>query len=338
MNAKRNALGKRVPETATERLNRLLGMVPWILANPGETTGRVADEFGITEEQLERDLELLFVCGTPGGSHLELIDAEWDSGRVYIRNADEIAEPMRLSRDEAVALTAGLQALPATGTDPEVVERTLAKLREAVQEAAGHLPHEPRTGVGGIDVEIDDGSQHAAFAPLREAKARGRRVHLQYYVETRDEQTERDVDLMRMVHLDGHWYVEGWCHRADAVRMFRLDRIESVQILEVDGTPPPQARPRAVDQGLFVAGEGDLTVVLEADAHAAWVADYYPHESVTRHTDHAGQQVTVMTMRVADPALVRRLVLQHGGALRVREPVQLAQAVQAQARAALAAY
>ena len=47
------------------------------------------------------------------------------------------------------------------------------------------------------------------MATLKDAFARGRRVHLRYYVATRDESTERDVDIMRIVNLDGQWYVEG---------------------------------------------------------------------------------------------------------------------------------
>ena len=106
-------------------------------------------------------------------------------------------------------------------------------------------------------------------------------MHLRYYVATRDESTERDVDIMRIVNLDAQWYVEGWCHRAEDVRLFRLDRIEDARVLDVDGTPPPQARPRDLDD-VFVPGENDLTVVIEASRWAAWIADYYPNEGVER--------------------------------------------------------
>jgi proteasome accessory factor C len=319
--------GRRRPvETATQRLGRLLDMVPWLVRNRGVPIADAAREFGVTPEQIVEDLQLLFVCGTPGYGHAELIDAEWDSGHIYLDNADDIAAPMRLTRDEAVTLTAGLQALGSTLVGSDVAERTLDKIRAAAATTVG----EP---VGRIALDLDDGSQHPAMATLKEAFARGRRVHLRYYVATRDESTERDVDIMRIVNLDATWYVEGYCHRAEDVRLFRLDRIEDSRVLDVDGTPPPDARPRDLDD-VFVPGENDLTVVIEASRWAAWIADYYPNEGVERAADGS----LLVTLKVADPALVRRLMLRLGGEARVVAPPELAAAVVDEARAALAAY
>ena len=326
MSETRRPAPRRAPETATQRLGRLLDMVPWLLQHRGVPIAEAAREFGVTEDQVVEDLELLFVCGTPGYGHAELIDAQWDSGHIYLDNADDIAAPMRLSRDEAVTLTAGLQALGSTLVGSDVAERTLRKIRDA----AGGAVDEP---TGRIDLDLDDGSQHPAMAPLKDAFSRGRRVHLRYYVATRDESTERDVDIMRILNLDSQWYVEGYCHRAKDVRLFRLDRIEDVTVLDVDGTPPPGATPRDLDD-VFVPGENDLTVVLDASRWAAWIADYYPNEGVQRRRDGSLR----VTLKVADPALVRRLVLRLEGEVRVVEPRELADAVADEARSALAAY
>ena len=317
---------RKPPETATQRLGRLLDMVPWLVQHRGVPIAEAAREFGVTPEQVVEDLQLLFVCGTPGYGHAELIDAEWDSGHIYLDNADDIAAPMRLTRDEAVTLTAGLQALGSTLVGSDVAERTLAKLRAA----AATTIEEPG---GRIALDFDDGSQHPAMATLKEAFARGRRIHLRYYVATRDESTERDVDIMRIVNLDAQWYVEGYCHRAQDVRLFRLDRIEASAVLDVDGTPPSDARPRDLDD-VFVPGENDLTVVIEASRWAAWIADYYPNEGVER-AENGSLRVT---LKVADPALVRRLMLRLGGEARVVEPAELAAAVVDEARSALEAY
>lgn len=320
-----SAAGKRQPETATQRLERLLAMVPWLLQHRGVAMSEAAAEFGVSERQIEEDLSLLFVCGTPGHSHAELIDAQWDTGYIYLDNADDISKPMRLTRDEAVTLTAGLQSLTSSLVRAEVIERTLAKIR--VASAA-------LEETGQVALEIDDGRQHPAMQTLVDALARRRRVHLSYFVPTRDETTERDVDPMRVVNLDGSWYFEGWCHRAGGVRLFRLDRIEAADVLDVDGTPPPEATPRDLGVDLFVPGEDDLTVVLEADPAAAWIGDYYPNEGV----ESLPRGVVRVTMKVADPAMVRRLMLQLGGNARVIEPPELAESVAASARDALLAY
>ena len=342
-------------ETATQRLGRLLDMVPWMLRHRGVAVTEAAREFGVSEQQVVDDLQLLFVCGTPGYGHAELIDAQWESGYIYLDNADDIAAPMRLSQDESVTLIAGLQALGSSLLNPEITERTLTKLRaaRAAGSAGAAAAGDPASRIA---LDLDDGSQHPAMSAVKDALTSHRRIHLRYYVPTRDETTERDVDLMRVVNLDGQWYAEGWCHRAHDVRLFRLDRIESATVLDLDGSPPPDARPRDLGD-VFIPGPSDLTVVIDVSAEAAWIADYYPNEGVTRATggdpggDPSGKRGAPgdqsasgadgsiqVTLKVADPALVRRLMLRLGGEARVVDPPELVDAVAVEARAALAAY
>ena len=71
---------KTVQETATDRLARLLTMVPWLVARQGIDLDEAAAELGITVAQLEADLRLLYLCGY-GQMPDELIDAQWENGR-----------------------------------------------------------------------------------------------------------------------------------------------------------------------------------------------------------------------------------------------------------------
>ena len=315
-------------ESATSRLSRLLTMVPWLLRRQGVDIEEAAREFGVSREQVEADLMLLFVCGTPGHMPDDLIEAEWEGGKVYLGNADTIARPLRLGVDEALALIVGLRALaavPGIG-ERDAVDRALAKLEAATGTLAQSAAH--------IRVAIESGVEAQALGDAQRALATHRRVHLRYLVAGRDEATERDVDPMRVVNIDGTWYLEGWCHRAEDVRLFRFDRIEALDVLEVDGTPPADARPRDLDSGVFTPHPTDLLVRLRLDSGAAWVADYYPVES--REPDGEGGQV--ITLRTADTAWLRRLMWRLGGHATVLEPVSLAAEVAAGSRAALEAY
>ena len=84
---------------------------------------------------------------------------------------------------------------------------------------------------GSVRVSLDDSAAAEVLSTSRQALRERRRLHVRYLVPARDETTERDVDPMRVVSIGGHWYLEGWCHRVEDVRLFRLDRV-----LEVDGT------------------------------------------------------------------------------------------------------
>lgn len=315
------------PENALSRLSRLLTMVPWLVNRQGIELESAAAGLGITVEQLESDLELLFVCGY-GQFPDELIDADWEGGRVFLRNADTIARPLRLGMDEAVALIVGLRALlavPGLG-ERDAVERALAKLEAAagsVGEAASR-----------VDVQLSDDVDEDLLARARGAAERHERVRLRYLVPGRDESTERDVDPLRVVTMDGRWYLEGWCHRAEAMRMFRLDRIEAMDVTGERGDLPPDARPRDLGDGIFQSAEDDLLVTLRLARSARWIPDYYPVEA----TRDLGEGRCEVDLRTADTEWLVRLALRLGGEVSVVGPPELAVAVREAAGAALAAY
>jgi len=311
---------------ATDRLSRLLAMVPYLLARQGIPLREAARQFGISEDQLVKDLELLFVCGTPGHMPDDLIEAEWDTGHVYLNNAETIARPLRLGVDEALALIVGLRALAEVPGlhDRDALDRTLAKLEAAAGDAA----------LASAQVAVEVEGEADVLATARRAIAGNQRLHLRYFVPTRDETTERDVDPMRVLLVDGRWYLEGWCHRAEAVRLFRLDRVDQIQPLDVPAELPPEAVERDLDEGLFVPSPDDTVVTLELDPPAHWVADYYPVEDVQQV---AGKRLLVR-LRAADGRWLRTLALQLGGSARILDPPDLAEQVNAAARDALTAY
>jgi proteasome accessory factor C len=308
------------------QLGRLLALIPWLLARPGVSVDEAAAEFGITPKQLERDLELAFMCGLPGHLPNDLIEVDFEGGRIHVGNADTIDRPLRLGVDEAVALLVGLRAL----TDvPGVHERaaleaTVVKLEQAAGDAAqaGHR----------VAVAMDPAAP--VIAPLEDALGRGRRLRLRYYVPARDEVTTRDVDPMRLVVVAGRTYLEGWCRSADDVRLFRVDRIEAADVLDVAADVPARANTRDLDDGIFSPSPQDQLVVVDLADSASWVTETYPTESVTTTPDGRLR----VALRVADPAWITRVLMRLGDAAHVVEPVSLRADLAARAAAALAAY
>lgn len=313
-------------ETATSRLTRLLTMVPWLVNRQGIELEEAARGLGVSVEQLESDLNLLFLCGY-GQMPDELIEADWEEGRVFVGNADTISRPLRLGVDEALTLIVGLRTLLEVPglTERDAIERALAKL-----EAAAGASAEPASRVS-VDL-TSAGVADVVLARAREGVQRRRRLHLTYHVPGRDESTDRDVDPMRVIASDGFWYLEGYCHRAVGVRVFRLDRVEALSVLDEDGTPPEGVSPRAVGDSIFSPTDEDLLVTLRLLPGALWVSDYYPVESVADAADGS----RTITLRTADTAWLERLVLRLGGHAVVVAPHDLRERLADRARAALA--
>lgn len=311
---------------ATERLPRLLSLVPYLLSRPGIPIAEVAADFGVGEQQLRRDLELLWMCGLPGYGPGELIDLSFDSDTVTVTFDAGMRRPLRLTAWEATTLLVALRALAETPGVPDraVVRSAAAKIEEAVGQAR------PSGVVLGLDT-------HDPVAPgvrdtVRDAVARGRALWLRYYTASRDDISERLVDPMRVLLVDGHHYLEAWCRSATAVRLFRLDRIDAVQVLAEAARPPEQAEPTDVSAGLFPPGVEQPSAVLDLAMDARWVAEYYPVDVLGELAD-GGVRVR---MRFADRSWMVRLMLGLGGAAYVVEPADLRAEVRHRAEAALA--
>lgn len=311
---------------ATERLSRLLAMVPFVLRREGVTLTELAGHFEVTEKQVVKDLELLFVCGTPGHLPDDLIEADWEGGVVRIGNAEPISRPLRLTGEEAVVLLLGLRLLEEVPGPHD---------RGALTSAATTL----ELLTVGQDVHV--GLVPDPWGPPRHADTVTRallghqRLRLRYLSAGRDELSERDVDPQRIVHESGRHYLQGWCHRAREVRLFRLDRVVSAEVLDVESPVTPgrdhhAAGSSSQPHGQVPPSPEDLAVLIRLHRGAQWVAESYPVTDVA-----VGDGTRDVRMQVADPARVVRLVLGLGGRAEVLAPPSVRAAVVAAATTAL---
>lgn len=308
-----------------QRLPRLLALVPYLQARPGIRVADAAADFGVTEAQLRRDLQLLWLCGMPGHGPGDLIDLSFEGETVSVIFDAGMSRPLRLSAEEALALIVALRTLAETPgvTDIDAVRRALAK----VEAAAGGVVDD-RT----VAVALDQATR--MLPVLHRAVAEERALELRYFTAARDEVTERTVDPLRVFDVDGVSYLEAWCRRAEGMRIFRADRIEDARLLDEPSRPPADIELRDLAEGVYQPASEHLLVVLRLSPGYAWVADYYPTESVA----DLGEGAVQVSLHVSEPAWVRALVLGSGGQVVVLSPGWLDESISTDAARALSAY
>ena len=314
--------------TSAERLQRLLALVPYVVSRKAVGLADTATAFGLSERQLVDDLNLLWCVELRNPDPFCPIDLSYEGGEIVVSQAESMGRPLRLAVDEASALLVALRMLADIPglEDRSALSRLIAKLEAAAGEAAGPSAQ--------VAVQVDKPTGDQAIVQIRDALERKRRVHLRYYVPGRDEATQRDVDPMRLLVVEGRAYLEGWCRRAEGVRLFRLDRILGIDVLDVPAAVPEDAQLVDVDQGLFRPSADDVHVTIEVSAAGRWVAEYYPCESA----EELGDGWLRIGLRTPDTRWVRRLALRLGEDGRVIAPEDLRAQIRQDATAALAAY
>ena len=287
------------------QVRRLLSLVPYLREHDGAAMADVARAFGISVRTLREDLNVLWMCGLPGLSPGDLIDIDMDAvegeGVIHLSNADYLTRPLRLA----------------------AIDRALVKLESAA--GRGGAPDQATVTVTAARAEIS--------ARINEGLQQGRRLDLTYDVASRAETTQRLVDPLRVFVLEGYGYLEAWCYLVHGLRTFRLDRVAAVEVTDAP-VARHDVRLKDLSAGWFDTLRDAPLVTLELQPEAAWVAEYYPTESVD---PLPGGRLSV-SLRVVDPGWLRGLLLRLGGGARVLAPVEAGESASEAAREALSQY
>lgn len=288
----------------SRRLRRLLALVGW-LAQVGEAPiAEAAERFGMSEKELVAELELAACCGIPPYTPDTLMEIEVSEHAVRAFLPPEYARPRRLTPAEGFAVAASARLLLAVpGSEDGALQRALAKLDAALGS---------REAVG-LDV---DAPTH--LAAVRAAADAGRALEIDYLSGSRDELTTRVIEPAQVATIDGHWYLDAYCHRAGDMRRFRVDRIGAVRPREK--SPGPAATRQRPLEEMFVPGPGAVEVHLQLGPGAQWVPESVPVRAVRRDGDGTATDVI---LDVSGMAWFERLLLQLGPAVRVVRPPEL---------------
>jgi proteasome accessory factor C len=294
-------------------------MVGW-LAQVGEAPlDEVAVRFGLTPAEVAHELELAACCGVPPYSPDVLMEIVVTEDRVHAHLPAALGRPRRLTPAEGFALAATARTILAVpGADEDgALARALARLDAVLGDH------------GSLVVQLDEPPH---LAEVRTALAAHRQLEIEYHSASTDETTRRTVDPVDVVSMDGHWYLDGWCHRAGGVRRFRVDRIRA--LADVGPRNPDAGALAPATAESFVPGPGAERVRLAVGPGGAWLAETVPVLAVVP-APGGGQ---VLTLAVGGRAWFDRLLLQLGPDTRVLDPPELRRAGPDAARRVLARY
>lgn len=282
-----------------QRLERALAIVPWIDAQGG--TASIDDlcrRFDLDADQLQSCLETVSMVGVYPYTPDALLEVFVEADHVHVNLPDYFTRPLRLTPTQTFGLiAAGRALLSLPGTDPD---GPLARAISKVAAATG--------ASGAVAVDLDTAPVEV-LTELRDAVSAGRMIEIDYYSYSRDAWGTRRVDPWRVQAIDGRWYLEGHCHSAGDARVFRLDRIRELKVLETRFAPPAIDAPLEI----FDSSRAFPTVTLELEPAAAWVSTQYPMESTESLPDGRVR----ITLAVSARPWLERLLLRLGDDVKV---------------------
>jgi len=218
-------------ESAIERTSRALDLIPFVHRNPGYSIVELAEKFSTTPSQMFKDLEMLFMCGLPGYSHLELIDLEMDEDYVAVNNPQNLDRPRKLSLPEVTALILGLAAIQPLISDAALKEKSFS-LQERLSKLIS-TQHRDQLASFSVKAEIVESPFDALIA---QAVAEHKGLIIAYRSAREEKLTERTIYPTQSYAAHGYLYSIAFCSLTNEIRHFRHDRIERAE-LSHEGAP-----------------------------------------------------------------------------------------------------
>ncbi len=307
--------------SALEDTARLLDLVPYITSHQGVAIDQLATQFGVTVEEITSDLMTLWMCGLPGYTAYELIDLSFDSGFVTISNAQTLARPRTLERNEALALILGLETLleeieTSNVTLSHIIPDLISRLSMLIGEQAV------------LRVQAGTPASSSLRAEITSALESRKNLEITYHSTTRDEMSERTITPLEFISRNGVDYLDAFCLTSGGFRTFRLDRIEKLRTVATAAKKRGEHLPHEAAAGL----EAPFIFTLNIFSRPRDVMERFSIEG------HGENRPEIATVTSHSPEWAVREIMSFGADVVALSPPSLREQIRQRAARALRAY
>lgn len=308
---------------------RLFAIVELLQGRRKLTTRALAEHFGVSERTIRRDLTRL------QGLEIELDVLPGRNGGVELLNG-ALLQALRFTDDELLVLALGLKQAQRMN-NPQFIraaESALNRLEHVLTEPLRERLEAVLQVTAEAAPNLGPDLSSSILLDVAEAVQRRRRLEVRYHSRGGDF-TYRNLDPYGVVHINLRWYVTGYCHLREDVRVFRLDRLEVLRV-SAESFVVPEAFDALAVVGSSLAQApfpGSVTCRIWLDATPEEVSLNIPSYAATFEPQDTGVMLSV----VAHPDWFDQVVwylLDFPTAIRVLEPPALQGAFAALSRRA----
>ena len=300
-------------DNAAQRALRTMDLVPYILENPGISTVDLAAKFSVTQKQIEKDLQLIFLCGLPGYTPYELIDLTFEDGIVSIIEPQVLTKPRNFSSNEMVVIKLGLEILREINVNEP---NKLDKISTLLQKVHRQTDQDSVL----LAKEI---SSSPYYSVINTAISQRKQLSIEYQSVSKDQLSTRLIVPYNISMLNGNLYLSAYDMDRQSDRVFKLDLISKCEIGE--------------------RAELDLVKSTSIDQIVELMVDVKLTNFIERNTSIiVDQRLTAdgikVTLKVNNLEWISRAVISYAPNINVISPIALSEMIEQRAKNLLNAY
>jgi proteasome accessory factor C len=300
-------------DNAAQRALRTMDLVPYILENPGISTIDLAAKFSVTQKQIEKDLQLIFLCGLPGYTPYELIDLTFEDGIVSIIEPQVLTKPRNFSSNEMVVIKLGLEILREINVnEPNKLDKISTLLQKVHRETDQDSVL--------LAKEI---SSSPYYSVINTAISQRKQLSIEYQSVSKDQLSTRLIVPYNISMLNGNLYLSAYDMDRHSDRVFKLDLISKCEIGE--RTELDLVKSTSIDQIVELMVDVKLTNFIERNTSII----------VDQRLTADGIKVT---LKVNNLEWISRAVISYAPNINVISPIALSEMIEQRAKNLLNAY
>jgi proteasome accessory factor C len=298
--------------SAAKQLRRILQVIPEIADGNEHKLGVVSKRAGVPKEVLLADLKALADHQEAPGGYVEDMQIFIGPDSVSVAS-NEFLRPMGLTHDELRALELGLAMMRSERPPDETA--VIESARDRLGKVIARLPDD-RDGHELRFAELAPTAGLPGIGDVRKALRERTKIRIRYRRAGARSASARVVRPYAVIPASGMWYAVAYCEASDGLRVFRMDRVESVTPLPDRFEVPPTFSVAAAlreGKGLQVDSPPAGMKVRYSARIARWIAE---REGVPVDGDGS----LTVEHPLADAEWGVRHVLQYGPDALVLEP------------------
>lgn len=300
-------------DTAAVRALRTMDLIPYILEHPGISINQLSKNFAVTEKEIEKDLQLAFMCGLPGYTPYELIDLTYEDGVVSIIDPQVLNKPRSFSSNERVVIALGLEILKNINSSNDDNLKKIENLSKKFMDEES----------GDSVMIVEQNLTFPFLNIINQAVFETRVIVFDYQSISKDVLSNRKVAPYKLFLQNGNLYLSGYDYHAQSDRIFKADQIVNCAIGD------------QANLGQANSPQKEETVELIVDLKAV---NFIERNSTIIIDQKMRNDQLHVKLKVSNFDWLKRAILSNAPSIKVISPQSLASEVEQMASDLISAY
>jgi len=305
--------------SGADRYNFMLALTGYLISHRQQKLSDLARHFEVSEKEIKSAVVTISLSGVGLYRPDELFFLDYDlleEGIVDLSFAPTLEAVPRLSTRQAAAISSGLAFLV------DLVDPADRKQIDELLEILGR----GTLGTKELPFMVQPNRGDQDLALVRKGVAESRVLKCSY-INSSGEVSNREIEPQLLESRDSNWYVRGFCRTNQGSRVFRLDRMRQIEILD---SFEERSISVVVGSEIYEVRKTDTEVLFEVEPEAfGLIADYKPDYEIS------GNKAVQIKIAIGELGTLGRIVSRYSGKVRVLAPETARQSVREFAQRAL---